>query len=281
MAFHFTGFADEAGKPLKDQIDATKRAGWSSIEVRAIDGTFVTDMADAAFGAALDTLQSNEIQVAGFGAQLANWSRPITTDFQLDVDEMKRAIPRMHKCKTKFIRCMSYPHKDLERDAYKKEVFRRLKVLAKMAEDGGVILAHENCSGFGGEGPDQSLEMVAAVNSPAFKLIFDSGNNAMHDNDQNSTWTFYNKVKEHVVHVHLKAAKPGPDGKLVTCYPDEDPTQLKVLTDLKKRGYDGWLSIEPHMAAAIHAGKQATDSKAASDIYVEYAKRTVALAAKA
>src|SRR5579862_3080110 len=281
MAFRFTGFADEAGKSLKEQIDATKRAGWSSIEVRAIDGTFVTDMSDAAFGAALDTLQSSGIQIAGLGAQLANWSRPITTDFQLDVEEMKRAIPRLHQCGAKIVRCMSYPHKDLERDAYKKEVFRRLKVLAKMAEDGGVILAHENCSGFGGEGPDQSLEMVAAVNSPAFKLIFDSGNNALHDNDQSATWTFYNKVKEHVVHVHLKAAKPGPDGKLVTCYPDEDPTQLKVIADLKKRGYDGWLSIEPHMAAAIHADKQVTDASAAADIYVEYARRTEALVAKA
>jgi sugar phosphate isomerase/epimerase len=281
MAFRFTGFADEAGKPLKDQIDATKRAGWSSIEVRGIDGTFVTDMADGAFAAALDTLQSNGIQIAGFGAQLANWSRPITTDFQVDVDEMKRAIPRMHKCGAKIIRCMSYPHKDLEREAYKKEVFRRLKTLAKMAEDGGVILGHENCNGFGGEGPEQSLEMLAAVNSPAFKLIFDSGNNALHDNDQNATWNFYNKVKEHIVHVHLKAAKPGPEGKLITCYPDEDPTQLKVLSDLKKRGYDGWLSIEPHMAAAIHAGKQVNDAKAAADIYVEYARRAVALVAKA
>jgi sugar phosphate isomerase/epimerase len=150
-----------------------------------------------------------------------------------------------------------------------------------MAEDGGVILGHENCNGFGGEGPEQSLEMLAAVNSPAFKLIFDSGNNALHDNDQNATWNFYNKVKEHIVHVHLKAAKPGPEGKLITCYPDEDPTQLKVLSDLKKRGYDGWLSIEPHMAAAIHAGKQVNDAKAAADIYVEYARRAVALVAKA
>jgi sugar phosphate isomerase/epimerase len=112
-------------------------------------------------------------------------------------------------------------------------------------------------------------------------LIFDSGNNALHDNDQNATWNFYNKVKEHIVHVHLKAAKPGPEGKLITCYPDEDPTQLKVLSDLKKRGYDGWLSIEPHMAAAIHAGKQVNDAKAAADIYVEYARRAVALVAKA
>jgi sugar phosphate isomerase/epimerase len=281
MAFRFTGFADEAGKTLKEQIEATKRAGWSSIEVRGVEGVFVTDMSDAMFGAFLDTVQSNDITIAGFGAQLANWSRPITTDFQIDVDEMKRAIPRMQKCRTKFIRCMSYPHKDLEREAYKKEVFRRLRELARMAQDGGVVLAHENCSGFGGEGPEQSLEMLAAVNSPAFQLIFDSGNAALHANDQNVTWDFYNKVKEHVVHVHIKAGKPGPDGKLVTCYPDEDPVQIKVLTDLKKRGYDGWLSIEPHMAAAIHADKQVSDPKAAANIYVEYARRIEVLAAKA
>ena len=281
MAFRFTGFADEAGKTLKEQIDATKRAGWSSIEVRGVDGVFVTDMSDTMFGAFLDTMQSNGITIAGFGAHLANWSRPITTDFQLDVDELKRAIPRMKMCGTKLIRCMSYPHKDLERDAYKKEVFRRLKTLAQMAHDGGVILGHENCSGFGGEGPEQSLELLTAVNSPAFKLIFDSGNAAMHANDQKVTWDFYNKVKEHVVHVHIKAAKPEPDGKLVTCYPDEDPAQLKVIADLKKRGYDGWLSIEPHMAAVIHADKQVDDARAAADIYVEYARRIEVLAAKA
>ena len=280
MGFRFTGFADEAGKTLKEHIDATKRAGWSSIELRGVEGVFVTDMSDDLFRATLDTLKSNGIEIAGIGAQLANWSRPITTNFQIDVDEMKRAIPRMKMCGTKLIRCMSYPHKDLERAEYKKEVFRRMKELAKMADDGGVILAHENCSGFGGEGPEQTLELMAAVNSPAFKLIFDSGNASLHAHDLSATWTFYEKVKEQVVHVHIKAAKPGADGKLVTCYPDEDPTQLKIISDLKKRGYDGWLSIEPHMAAAIHAGQAATGS-AAADIYVEYARRTEALVAKA
>jgi len=120
MGFRFTGFADEAGKTLKEQIDATKRAGWNSIEVRGVEGVFVTDMSDSVFAAFLDTIQSNAIVIAGFGAQLANWSRPITADFQLDVDEMKRAVPRMQKAGVKIIRCMSYPHKDLERDAYKK-----------------------------------------------------------------------------------------------------------------------------------------------------------------
>lgn len=281
MAFRYTGFADEAGKTLKEQIDATKRAGWSSIEVRLLEGKNFCDIPDAQFEAALDTLQSAGIQVAGFGSQIANWARPITTDFKVDTDELTRAIPRMKKAKAKIIRCMSYPNKDMEREAYKKEVFRRLKILSKMAEDGGVILGHENCNGFGGEGPAQSLEMVAAVNSPAFKLIFDSGNNTLHDNDSNASWDFYNKVKDHVVHVHVKAGKKGPEGKFVTCYPDEDPVQIKIISDLKKRNYDGWLSIEPHMAAAVHAGKDVADASAAANIYVEYAKRLEQLVAKA
>jgi len=281
MAFRFTGFADEAGKTLKEQIDVTKKAGWSSIEVRLVEGKNFCDIPDAQFDAALDSLTSNGIQIAGFGSQIANWARPITTDFQVDVDELKRAIPRMKKAKANIIRCMSYPNKEMEREAYKKEVFKRLGTLAKMAQDAGIILGHENCNGYGGEGPDQTLEMLEKVNNPAFKLIFDTGNNTLHDHNNHATVDFYNKVKQHIVHVHIKAAKPGSEGKFVTCYPDEDPQQLPILTDLKKRGYDGWLSIEPHLKAAVHAGQDVVDPAANAAIYLEYTKRIEALVKKA
>jgi sugar phosphate isomerase/epimerase len=284
MAFRFCGFADEAGKTLKEQIDATKRAGWSAIEVRMLEGKNFVDITEAQFDAALDTLESSGIQIASFGAQLANWARPITTDFQVDVEELKRAIPRMKKAGAKIIRCMSYPNsndKPLEREAYKKEVFRRLNVLAKMAADGGVILGHENCNGYGGEGPEQALDMLAHVKSPAFKIIFDSGNNALHDHDAEACWKYYQAIKDQIIHVHIKSAKAGPDGKFVTCFPDEDPVQLRVIQDLKKRRYDGWLSIEPHLAAAVHAGKDVSDAKSAADIYVKYANKLTALVKKA
>jgi sugar phosphate isomerase/epimerase len=281
MAFRFTGFADEAGKTLKEQIDATKRAGWKSLEVRMLEGKNFCDIPEAQFDAALDTLTSHGIQIAGFGSQIANWARPITTDFQIDIDELNRVIPRMKKAGTKIIRCMSYPNKDMEREAYKKEVFRRLKHLAKIAQDAGIILAHENCNGYGGEGPAQSLEMLSNVNNPAFKLIMDTGNTSLHDHDTTATWNFWNQVKDHVVHVHIKAAKKGPEGKYITCYPDEDPVQLQILQDLKKRNYNGWLSIEPHIAAAVHAGKDVSNATQAADIYVDYAKRLEALANKA
>ncbi len=279
MKFQFCGFADEAGKTLKEQIDATRRLGWNAIEIRGVEGTNFVDLTDEQFDAAWKTLQENGIKIPSYGGQIANWARPITTDFEVDVAELKKAIPRMRKTNTKIIRCMSYPNADWSTDNWKKEVFRRLRELAKIAEDGGVILGHENCSGYGGEGPDEALELLAAVGSEAFKFIFDTGNVVVHGGN---SWEFYEAVKDQTVHIHIKDAKSGPDGEKAVCYPDEGESDIpRIMSDLKARGYDGYISIEPHMAAAVHEGKDVDNAAAAADIYVEYGKRIMAIAEKA
>ena len=280
MSFKFCGFADEAGKTLAEQIKVTQELGWPGLELRLLEGKNFCDLDDQTFYAAYDTLVASGIKVVGFGSQIANWSRPITTDFQKDVDELKRNIPRMNKVGTKLIRIMSYPNdKDnpWPEAEWKREVFRRLYKLARIAQDGGVVLAHENCNGYGGLGPKQALEMLAEVNSPALKLIIDTGNTTLHDNDNEATWRYYSQTVEHTIHVHVKAGKPGAGGEWVTCYPDEDPVQARIFADLKKRGYDGWISIEPHLAAAVHAGKDVSDAAEAASIYVEYGRRLVKL----
>jgi sugar phosphate isomerase/epimerase len=282
MAFRYTGFADEAGKSLDEQISVVKEAGWKSIELRSLDIGHTCDLSDAQWDEVWGRLQAAGIAVAGFGGQIANWARPVTSDFQKDVDELKRAAPRMKQCGTNLIRVMSYPNdkeKPLGDAEWKQEAFRRLKELARIAEDLGVVLGHENCNGYGSIGPAQYREMIDTVNSPALKSIFDTGNTSLHDNDLEATWRFYEACIDDIVHVHIKSARPGPEGKLVTCYPDEDPMQARVLADLKKRGYDGWVSIEPHLHAQIHAGTEAKDPDAARKAWVDYAKRLEKLVA--
>ena len=93
MGFRFTGFADEAGKTLDEQISVVQEAGWNSIELRSLSGTNVCDLDDAAWAEVRAQLQAEGITVAGFGGQIANWARPITNDFQADMDELRRAAP--------------------------------------------------------------------------------------------------------------------------------------------------------------------------------------------
>ena len=281
-SLRFTGFADEAGKTLEEQIAVVEEAGWKAIELRLISGSNVCDLDDAEWESVCDLLDERGIEIVGLGGQIANWSRPVNSDFRVDLDELKRCAPRMKQMGIEIIRIMSYPNQEdapWSTDEWKNEVFRRLRELAHIAEDHGVFLGHENCSGYGGIGPSQYLETVEAVSSPAFKLIFDTGNNSLHDNDLESTWSFYEACKEEIIHVHIKAAKPGPDGPLVPCYPDQDPVQERILSDLAARDYDGWLSIEPHMAAAIHLNKDVEDPETARRVWLDYARRLEQLVA--
>lgn len=276
MPFQFTGFADEAEKSLDGQISTLKEVGWSAIELRLLDGKNVINLTDDEWSATKDKLQAGGIKVVGFGGAIANWSRPITNDFQVDIDELKRVAPRMREVDTKFLRVMSYPNPEdnpMSKDEYRNEVIRRFKELAKIAEDENVILAHENCSGYGADA-DGWLDMVESVNSPALQGIMDTGNNSLHEKDVEATWRYYEKCRETFTHVHVKCAKPGPDGgDYVTCYVEEDPVQERILRDLYERGYDGWLSIEPHIKAAIHAGQDVDDSGDGRKVWVDFAKR--------
>src|SRR5690606_37358427 len=107
--------------------------------------------------------------------------------------ELRRVAPRMREVGAKFLRIMSWPNdKDapLSREEWKNEVVRRLRELAPIAEAEGVILAHENCNGYG-ESPEGYLELVAEVKSPALKLIIDTGNNSLHHNSNEATWEYY------------------------------------------------------------------------------------------
>ncbi len=280
MGIKFCGFADEAGGSIEDQIEVTKALGWSAIEARLLDGVNFAKVSDEAFERALEKLEEAGITIPVFGSPLANWRRPVTADFEEDVEDLKRLIPRMHRCGAKMVRCMSYPNDGLPKDQWRDEVVRRLKALAAMAEDAGVILVHENCSGYGGEGPQEALDLLEAVDSDSFRFAFDTGNPVFHG--EQDSLEFYEAVKDFVVHVHVKDAKPGPDGKPIPCYPDEGEGHVQeIVTDLVKRGYDGYLSIEPHMAAVIHEGKGASNKEEAKAIYIEYGKRLMRMVEQA
>jgi len=274
----YSGIADEAGKSIEVQIRAHKELGWNDIELRNVDGVNLTDVSDEKFEDVYARVTEAGLNVSCFASQLCNWSRPITTDFQVDIDELRRAVPRMQKFNTRYIRIMSYPNapeNPWPDAAWRDEVVRRLRELAKMAEDGGVVLAHENCSGWGGLSKENTLYLVEKIDSPAFKLIFDTGNPV---GDGLDAWEFYDAVKEHVVHVHIKDAVREGDEHRHT-FPGEGMGCVReIVADLKARNFGGALSIEPHIASVVHLGKEAEDEKAAYEAYITYGRKLMRIA---
>jgi len=274
----FTGISDEAGLPIEMQVKAHRKLGWGHLELREVgfgreQKGNITSVPGPTFYKVIRKLDKAGLKVSCFGSAIANWARPITIDPKVDIDDLKRAIPRMHRLNVPFIRVMSYPNDKehpLPEPEWRQEAIRRMKILAKIAQDGGVTLVHENCSGWGGLNAENGNILLGEVNSPALKVVFDTGNPVTYF--QNA-WDYYRAVAKDIVYVHIKDARI-MDGKVVYTYCGEGAGYVKrIVGDLLAKGYDGGFSIEPHLAAVIHTGQQATDAQAAYESYVEYGRR--------
>ena len=276
---YFSGISDEAGQAIETQIKAHKELGWEYLEIRNVDGENLTLMSDEKFNKVYEKVTEAGMKVSCFASCVANWSRPITGDFKIDIDELKKAIPRMKKFNTKFIRIMSWPNDEknpLPESKWEKEVIKRIKELSKIAEDKGIILAHENCSGWAGESPENSLKLIEEVGSPSLKLIYDTGNVIHHNQDP---WDFYTKVKKYVVYCHIKDYKKEGNSLRAT-YPGEGNGMIpEIIKDLIKSDYKSGISIEPHLASVIHEGKVG-DPQITFQTYITYGKKLMELVNK-
>ncbi|MFP6615725.1 MAG: sugar phosphate isomerase/epimerase family protein [Candidatus Hydrogenedentota bacterium] len=272
---YFSGISDEAGQPIDSQIKAHQELGWDYLELRMVDSTNITQLSDDDFSSTYDAVTGAGLKVSCFGSAIANWARPITCDQHIDLDDLKQAIPRMQKFGTEYIRVMSYPNHNsdpLPEPEWRKESIRRTKDLALMAEDNGIVLVHENCSGWGGESAENSNILLGEVDSPALKVVFDTGNPVTYG--QNS-WEYYQCVKKDIVYVHIKDAKyvEGGEELYVMCG-EGDGYVKEIIGDLLANGYEGGISIEPHLAAVIHTG-ETTDPAKLYESYTAYGRRLV------
>jgi len=296
-----TGFADEAALDLPTQIKATQELGWTHLSARGIGGTNIHDLTEDAFDTAVGQLQDANIQVAEFGSLIGNWAKPISSDFDITLSEIERAIPRMQRLGTQIVRIMSYAQKPWGDDQQDEERFRRLREITQRFTDAGLTTAHENCMNWGGFSAAHTLRLIEEV--PDLKLIFDTGNPVFQKDRSKELslpaegsqgtpsvhpWQdameFYQAVKEHIVHIHIKdCTNPAAEGEEPAyLFPGKGQAYIKeILTDLKQSNYDGFIAIEPHVATVFHVTDgQEPDWNQCYDSYIQYGHQLETLISK-
>ena len=288
-----TGFADEAGAALDVQIRATKELGWKYIETRKIGDKTLATLSDAEFDEFYGKLADAGIEINCYGSAVANWARHPRKeeDFQLSIDEVKAAIPRMHKLGTKLLRGMSFcmvKDEDPESPELEEMIFRKVRYLVELCADNGIVYGHENCMNYGGYSHLHTLKLLEKVNHDNMKLIYDTGNPVFNYRrigsapyPLQSSWEFYKNVREHIIYVHIKdgLAIPGDDCSVrppVTfTYAGDGAGDVRaIVKDLLATGYDGGFSMEPHLKCVFHEDNgQTTEDEIRYNNYVSYGKK--------
>lgn len=283
------GIGDECANSLDGQIKASKELGWDNIELRnvQVDGFEkgnIHEIPDEAFDVVEAKLKDSGIHAYAFGSAIMNWQKTVDTPFDITLAEVGRAIPRMKRLGTKFIRVMSFKPGDDE-DNIPSVILDRVKQVTQMFVDEGLQPVHENCMNYGGMSWQHAEELIAHV--PDMKWLFDTANpvfNADRKKDKpwpkQDPWEFWEKVRDCTAHIHIKDARWNTEkGDADYLFPGEGDGRVHdILKDAMSRGYDAGVSIEPHMVVVFHDEDDgANRDQAMYDNFVEYGQRLGAM----
>jgi sugar phosphate isomerase/epimerase len=282
----FTGITDEAGAHIDTQIKAVKELGWETIEARSVEVTGfpkanLHDIPDAAFDVVEEKLKDAGVGVYCFGSTIANWGKRIDDPF--DLSEVERAIPRMQRLGTQYVRIMSYAVRE-GADQMEAERFHRLREITRRFLDAGLTPVHENCMNYGGMSWQHALKLLENV--PGLKWVFDTANPVFNDDrskpapqPKQDPWEFWTHLKEHTVHIHVKDAiwDPAKNDADYTLPGKGDGAVRRILTDAIASGYDRGISIEPHLAVVFHDDSVKASDQEIYESFVDYGKALMAL----
>ena len=249
-----SAFADEISPELDEQIAVLNSEHIHFLDLRSVWNTNVLDLTDQQVTRIKETLDAHGIGVAAIGSPIGKV--PIDSSFDEHLHRFEQAITMAHALQTPYIRIFSfYPPVSLKEGSddsgvvnpteYRNEVLRRLREMTARARAAGVILLHENEKDIYGDTIARCVDLLQSCDDARFQAILDPAN--FIQCGQTPYPDAYEALRPWLRYVHVKDARP--DGSVVAAgegaarWPD-------LLQRLRADGYDGFLSLEPHLALA-------------------------------
>ncbi|MFB6295569.1 MAG: sugar phosphate isomerase/epimerase family protein [Halobacteriales archaeon] len=248
--YTLSGFADEVADDLETQLETFDALGIGHVDLRSVDGTNVVDFTDDDVAWIRKRLEEYGVSVAAIGSPIGKID--ITDDFAPHQEDFDRILELADAFDADYVRLFSYwiPEDD-DPAEYREEVLRRTRWKAERAEEAGIPIYHENEKDIYGDTPARCRDLVEAVDSPAFGLIFDPAN-FLEVGVRPYPDALVHLV-EYVEALHIKDATHGVRGDIKPAG-EGDGRIPEVMTALADRGFSGYAALEPHLAMADEMG---------------------------
>ena len=249
-----SAFADEISSDLDEQIAVLSSEQVHFIDLRSVWNVNVLDLTDQQVDIIKEKLTAHGIGVAALGSPLGKV--PIDSSFDEHLQRLERAISLAQTLQTRYIRIFSFypPAKGRGSGApgwasdpadYRQEVLRRLREMTARARAANIILVHENEKEIYGDSIARNVDLLKNINDPHFRSVLDPANYIQCQ--QEPYPRAYEETRPWLEYVHVKDALT--DGSVVAAG-EGDSHWPDLLQRLRKDGYDGFLTLEPHLAMA-------------------------------
>lgn len=261
------GIGDEAAADLHTQIAVHRQLGWRHLELRTINGSWLGDLDRAQLWWVADCVRHAGIDVPCIDSRIGSWQRLVSSSLDDDLAELANLADLATALHTRYVRVMSYPNDGLHDADWRQEVFQRFQALTHRAEQRGIVLLLENCSGWAATSAERTWDLIDSVDSPNLRLLFDIGNPVAHGYDGPQ---YLADLIRWVEHVHVKDATRQQGGGVDFTLPGQGDAEVEqCLSLLLQHGYGGVFCVEPHLAVLPHEGLRADPSVVLTS-YLDY-----------
>ena len=249
MTVILSGFADEISAEIDEQLATLAAESISHLELRSVWSTNVADLSDNELASFRQALDDAGVRVSAIGSPIGK----IELDAPLgpELERMRRVADIACELGTRIVRVFSFfipPGEPPER--HRQRVIDRMGALARIAEARGLVLAHENEKEIYGDIPQRCADLIAAVGSPALRATFDAANFVQCGVRPQTQG--YGLLRPYLVYLQVKDALAAT-GEVVP--PGQGDGEVReTLSALKDSGFEGYLSLEPHLSEADRYG---------------------------
>lgn len=244
-----SGFADEISADFDEQLATLEKEKIRFFELRGVWGKNVLMLSDEEVADIVQKMQAKGIGVSAIGSPIGKYD--IKADFPTQMKQLERIIDIAKAVGTRYIRVFSFYIPESENPAnYRDEVMARMRAMVEMADQHGLRLLHENERGIYGDTADRCVDLLDTL-GPKLGCIFDPAN--FIQNGEEIASHCWPRLRKRVEYVHVKDALK-ENGRVVPAGEGDGSLKLILSQLILEDGFDGFLSLEPHLAVAGSAG---------------------------
>ena len=249
MTVTLSGFADEISPEPREQLATLAAESITHLELRSAWSVNVADLSGTQLAAFRALLDGAGVRVSAIGSPIGKI--PLDAPLGPELERMRRVAGTARELGTTIVRVFSFflpPGEPPER--HRAEVVGRMAALAEIAAGQDLVLAHENEKEIFGDTPARCADLITAVDSPALRATFDAANFV-----QCGVRPFseaYGLLRPHLVYLQVKDAIAAT-GEVVPAGRGDGQVR-ETLAALRDSGFDGFMSLEPHLARAGRYG---------------------------
>jgi sugar phosphate isomerase/epimerase len=247
--WQLSGFGDEIDPDPAIQASVLLALGASHIEVRSAWGTNVSELAPSRVAELKDILDAKGLKVSAVASPIGKVDISLPVEHELD--RLRQIISVAKGLDTTYIRIFSfYRGEGQSAGDIRDDVLARMRALAALAEESGVVLLHENEKDIYGDTPQRVLDIMESVNSPALRVAWDNANFVQVGVKPYTDG--YAMLRPYLEYFQVKDAL-STTGAVVPSGEGDGELDATIAA-LKADGYNGFASLEPHLASAHELG---------------------------